>query len=229
MMCSYITLKPGLPMGSPLQSSPELTFTQILSMLACYKTSIATVKTEENDGGIWQRANLHILFLFHYLIVWLYSWIQDPTGILTTSPKGPLSCGNLSLMTLVTWWWVYGKLLIVSYSNVFFWIQWEYEKVLTMDHLVRSMTLGCPKEVDEANMVLLGSHTTESPFSPLQWVFSPPPAGNTLCKYLFFPNYHVLILASVYGSQSKNYYQDVLRMVLIFLFYFDLFNLCSMK
>lgn len=60
-------------MGSPLQSSPGLTFTQIPSMLARYKTSIATVKTEENDRGIRQRTNLHILFLFRYLIVWLYS------------------------------------------------------------------------------------------------------------------------------------------------------------
>lgn len=154
MMCSYIMLKPGLPMGSPLQSSPGLTFTQIPSMLARYKTSIATVKTEENDRGIRQRTNLHILFLFRYLIVWLYSWIQDPTGILTTSPKGPLSCGNLSLMTLATWWWVYRKLLIVSYSNVFFWIQWEYEKVLTMDHLVRSMILGCPNEVGVGHLGL---------------------------------------------------------------------------
>lgn len=73
-----------------------------------------------------------------------------------------------------------------------------------MGHPVRSVTLACYNNVDVghlAKVALLAFYTTDSPFSPVQFivlleilhanVFSPP-------------NSPVLVLASIYGSWQQN-------------------------
>lgn len=74
-----------------------------------------------------------------------------------------------------------------------------------MGHLVRSMTLGFYNEGDVghlAKMTLLAFYTTESPFSTLQLIIVLLEILHA--SYLFFPDYPMLIVASVYGSWQQN-------------------------
>lgn len=131
--------------------------------------------------------------------------------ILSRNLEAPLSCDNLSFVTVAL---VESSLVILEEATQIELVQcvlmtsvrvWEHSVDLRMGHLVRSMTLGCYNEIGVghlAKMALLTFYTTESPFSTLQLIIVLLEILHAY--YLLFPDYPVLIVASVYESWQQN-------------------------